>query len=114
MEFFAFHFWRENLTSWPKDLWDIGQEYGAAGARYISSCKEEPATSIELAVSAFSLVIFGRVKKAYEVLHRAESVYSRSITQLRKELSRLSNDTIDNLLVATIILSKFDVRKIYA
>lgn len=108
IENYAFQYWIENLASWPDDLFDVGQEYGA-GARYQSRCVDVTESSLHLAVSAFSLAVFGRANKAYEILQRAEKHYARSITELRKELKVLSNDTIDELIIATMILSKYDV-----
>lgn len=112
IEVYAFQYWIENLASWPNDLLDVGQEYGA-GARYHSRCAEETESSLHLAVSAFSLAMFGRANNAYEILQRAERFYARSITELRRELKVLSNNMIDQLLIATMILSKYDVRPIY-
>lgn len=108
VDIYAFQYWIENLASWPDDLFDVGQEYGA-GARYQSRCVDETESSLHLAVSAFSLAVFGRANKAYEIFQRAEKHYARSITELRKELKVLSNDTIDELIIATMILSKYDV-----
>lgn len=112
IEVYAFRYWIENLASWPNDLFDVGQEYGA-GARYHSRCAEETESSLHLAVSAFSLAMFGRANNANEILQRAETFYARSITELRRELEVLSNDMIDQLLIATMILSKYDVCPFY-
>lgn len=108
IEIYAFQYWIENLASWPDDLFDFGQEYGA-GARYHSRCAEETESGLHFAVSAFSLAMFGRANNSYEMLQRAEKHYARAITELRRELKVLSNDMIDGLLIATMILSKYDV-----
>ena len=66
-------------------------------------------SSIYLAASVFSLAAFGAARHANEVFEKANRFFARSIIKTRKEIKELSNETIDQLAVVTMLMASYDV-----
>jgi hypothetical protein len=114
VEIHAFHYWVENFTAWPKDLLDIGHKYTTYTLEYstYALCRWNlirSDSSIYLAASAFSLAAFGAARHANEAFEKANRFFARSIIKTRKEINELSNETIDQLIVATMLMASYDV-----
>lgn len=107
IEVYAFNYWRETFTAWPEDLVDVSLEYGAYALCGWDYAHQD--SSLHLAVSAFSLAIFGRVKHLNNLERVAHRYYARSCVQIRKEIQGLSNENIDRVLTATMLLATYDV-----
>lgn len=107
VELHAFHYWVENFTAWPNDLLDIGHEYGSYALCHWNRAR--PDSSLHLAVSAFSLAVFGLARRVNKALEEADEFYARSVMKTRKEIKELSKETIDQLLVATMLMASYDV-----
>lgn len=107
IEVYAFNYWKETFTAWPEDLFDVSLEYGAHALCDWNHA--QPDSSLHLAVSAFSLAIFGRVKFLNNAVRDAHRYYSRSCVSIRKEIQELSNENIDQVLTATMLLATYDV-----
>lgn len=107
MELHAFNYWIANFTGWQNHLHDVGHEYGS-----YALCHHEltqPDSSIQLALTAFTLAVFGQAKHLNEALEIADTFYAKSIAKMRREIRELSCDTIDRLIVATALMGSFDV-----
>ncbi|KAJ5805279.1 hypothetical protein N7474_011166 [Penicillium riverlandense] len=109
LETHAFHYWVEHFTAWPDDLFDIGLEYGTYALQYWTCAATN--SSLQLAVSAFSLAVFGLARNVNQALGDADRVYGKSIARIREEIANLSNGTIDQLLVATLLMASYDARQ---
>lgn len=107
IEVHAFHYWVANFADWPKDLRDIGHEYGTYALCHWNHA--QPDSSLHLALSAFSLAVFGQGKSVKEAVKKADQFYVRSIIKIRKEIKHLSNETIDQALAATTLMSGYEV-----
>jgi hypothetical protein len=107
MEVYAFNYWKETFTAWPGDLFDVSLEYGAHALCDWDHAR--PDSSLHLAVSAFSLAIFGRVKHLNNAVRDAHRYYSRSCVRIGQEIQELSNENIDQVLTATMLLATYDV-----
>ncbi|KAJ5604454.1 hypothetical protein N7510_009608 [Penicillium lagena] len=106
LETHAFHYWVEHFTAWPDDFFDIGLEYGTYALRYWTCAA--PNSSLQLAVSAFSLAVFGLARNVNRALGDAERLYGKSIARIREEIAAPSNRTIDQLLVAILLMANYD------
>lgn len=107
LEVHALNYWVETFATWPTELLDFGQEYGSFALGRWSDAGMD--TSLHLAVSAFSLAAFGRAKRLDVAIQNAKRVYSEAMTRTREEIARLSNQNIDQLLIATAMMGSYHV-----
>jgi hypothetical protein len=68
-----------------------------------------PGSSLQLAVSAFSHAVFWRKMHATKALEYADRFYARTIIRTQKEIKELSNEKIDHLVVATLLMTNYEV-----
>ena len=111
VELHAFHYWAENFTRCPDDMPDIEHEVNSYALS--SWGQAEPGSSLHLAVSAFSLAIFGRTRRIHKVLEKADKFYAQSIVKMQKEITDLSNERIDQLLITTMLMTNYEVCYFY-
>jgi hypothetical protein len=104
----AFQYWAGNFAVWPNDLLEIGHEYGSYALCYWD--RVQPNSCLHLALSAFSLALFGRAKCMNTALKSADNFYAQSIIKIQKEIKELSSETIDQLLVVVMLMGIFHVR----
>lgn len=102
------NYWIANFTSWPRGLQEIECEFGASALHLLNHC--HPRSALRLSVSAFALAKFGQAVRSDEAIRKAEVVYGRSIKRMQVEIAGLSSETIDQLLVATLLMGVYDVR----
>jgi hypothetical protein len=107
VESHAFHYWIANFTGWPDSLLDLGHEYGAHALNHWKNV--QPGSSLYMALSAFSLAVFGLARHSNEALEKADKLHTQGITNTRKEIEITSNRAIDQLLVATTLMASYDV-----
>ena len=90
------------------DLPDIGHEYGS----YVifNWIRARPGSSLHLALSAVSHAVFGRARQVDEAIEKADSAHAQSIVKTHREMKVLSNESIDQLLVTTMLMSTYEVR----
>lgn len=108
LEVYALNYWVANFTSWPSGLQDIEREFGASALRLWDHC--HPRSALRLSVSAFALAKFGQAMRSAKAIQGAEVVYGRSIKRMQVEMACLSGETIDQLLVSTLLMGVYDVR----
>ena len=108
VELQAFNYWIENFTAWPNDLVDFGHEYCTHALRHWNHT--QPDSGLHLAVSSFSLAVFGQAKRCDKALQAADKFYARWIIRARGEIEELSEEKIDELLIATMLMAGYDVR----
>ncbi|KAJ5587654.1 uncharacterized protein N7459_003419 [Penicillium hispanicum] len=106
LEDHALNYWVRNYTAWPNDLNGIDYEYGVYALHYFNSTASD--STLQLAVSAFSLAIFGRAMHFDKALKNSQVSYSRSIRRMRADITTLSNETVGQLLVATLLMATYD------
>ncbi|KAI9661610.1 MAG: hypothetical protein M1821_008848 [Bathelium mastoideum] len=106
VELHAFHYWAENFTYVPDDLPDIEQEYNSYALSAWNRAK--PGSTLHLAVSAYSLAVFGRTRRMYKILEVADKYYTSSVVKMREEIQELSNERIDQLLISTILMTSYE------
>ncbi|KAI9687576.1 MAG: hypothetical protein M1822_002186 [Bathelium mastoideum] len=106
VELHAFHYWAENFTYGPDDLPDIEQEYNSYALSAWNRAK--PGSTLHLAVSAYSLAVFGRTRRMYKILEVADKYYTSSVVKMREEIQELSNERIDQLLISTILMTSYE------
>lgn len=87
---------------------DVGGEYSAHALRHFTRVSED--SSLRLAVTAFSLAVFGLGRRVKEALEAADKIYAMSVAKVRREIVELSSETIDQILVATVLMATYDVR----
>ncbi|KAH8695286.1 hypothetical protein BGW36DRAFT_453183 [Talaromyces proteolyticus] len=106
VEHYALHYWIKTFTKWPDDLLDISLEYGAYAIYNWDSLR--PDSSLHSAVMSFSLAMFGQVQRSSEIVESSRKYYSQSCTHIRRDIQDLSDKTIDQLLMATMLLDTYD------
>ncbi|KAJ6006198.1 hypothetical protein N7451_004142 [Penicillium sp. IBT 35674x] len=87
-------------------LQEIESEFGASALRLLNYC--HPHSALRLSVSAFALAKFGQAVRSDGAMENAEVVYGRSIKRMQVEIASLSSETIDQLLVATLLMGVYD------
>jgi hypothetical protein len=103
----AFHYFVANFTTWPNDMPDIGHDYLTYALYHWNSAG--PGSSLHLAVSAFSHAVFWRGRRISQALENADRFYVRSIMKTQKEIKELSTESIDHLVVATLLMTNYEV-----
>ncbi|KAE9375375.1 hypothetical protein N431DRAFT_333214 [Stipitochalara longipes BDJ] len=106
IETLAFNYFEKNFTVWPNDMPDIGRDYMTYSLCHWS--RAGPGSSLQLAVSAFSHAVFWRRMGAPKALETADRFYARCIVQTQKEMRELSNEKIDHLVVATLLMTNYE------
>ncbi|KAI1408379.1 hypothetical protein F5Y13DRAFT_111593 [Hypoxylon sp. FL1857] len=102
----AFHFWVDNYMFKDDELPEFAREYSHYVIAYWD--KARPDSSLRLAVSAVSHAVFGRAKKADELIEDAEKLFSQSIGKMRSEFHELTQDNIDEVLVTTMLMAFYE------
>ena len=87
---------------------DFGEEFGTYALRHWVHAPSN--SSLHLAVSAFSLAVFGQARHVDQALVDADKFYARSVVKTRREVEQLSNETVDQLLATTALMASYDVR----
>ncbi|KAH8660424.1 hypothetical protein BX600DRAFT_438635 [Xylariales sp. PMI_506] len=92
VETYAFHYWANNWIALPHERPDMGFEY----LTYVPARLEGSlaASSLRLAVSA--------------TMKGAECYYSKCIVQTRRELKGLSAIHMDDLIIATMLMTNYE------
>jgi hypothetical protein len=103
----AFGYFVENFTFWPNYMPDIGHDYLTYALPYWH--RAGPDSSLRLALSAFSLAVFGRARRLDKALRDADRFYVRSIIKTQAEIKELSSESIDHLLVSTMLMTNYEV-----
>jgi hypothetical protein len=99
----AFHYFAQNFPAWPSDM--PGIEYDYFTYALVHWDRAELGLSLHLAVSVFLRVVFWRERRVNKALEDAEGFYVRSIIKTQKEIKELSNETIDQLIVAVLLVT---------
>ena len=103
----ALNYWVFHFAAWPSNLADIDRGYEA----YVLDQRNraQPDSSLHLALLAYALATFGRNKSIPKALEIAHKFYSRSIATTQHEINELSNRNIDQLMIATLLLTSYEV-----
>lgn len=108
LETCALHYWERNFTAAPDDVPDVAQEYLNFVLGDSGRCS--PDSSLQQALSACTLATFGKMRHVNTALEVAERHYVRSIIQMRKEIKDMSYQNSDLLLMATMLMTRYEVR----
>lgn len=108
VELHAFNYWATNYGAWSDDLLDVGHEYGTYALNHWHHVRSD--SSVHLALTAFSLAVFGRARRVNSALEIAGKFYTRSIIKTQREINQISSDTVEQLLIATTLMASYDVR----
>jgi hypothetical protein len=103
----AFHYWLENFTFRLDDLPDIGHEYSNYVSLYWNRARSD--SSLHLALSALSHAVFGKAKHVSKAVEDAERFHAQTIMSAKKDMDEVSNETIDQLLVAIMLMGIYEV-----
>jgi hypothetical protein len=86
---------------------DIGHDYMTYSLCHWD--RAGPGSSLQLAVAAFSHAVFWRRTGASKALEDADRFYARTIIQTQKEMKGLTTERIDHLVVATLLMTNYEV-----
>lgn len=111
IELQAFNYFQKNFSAWPVEMPDIGCDYLTYALGNWN--RAGPGSSLQLAVSAFSHAVFFRQMRVSKAAEDADRFYARSIIQTQKEIKELSNERIDHLVVATLLMTNYEVNRSY-
>ncbi len=107
LEQHAFHYFAQNFAISPRDLPEIGHGYLSYSLHHWDRAQLD--SSLRLALSAFSLAVFGQVNHIKNALEQADRLYIKSVNKMQAELTDLSADRIDHLIVATMLMTNYEV-----
>ncbi|KAK5725836.1 hypothetical protein LTR15_004026 [Elasticomyces elasticus] len=65
--------------------------------------------TLRLTISAFSLAVFGRARCVDEAMAKASLACSKAVSQMRQDLTHLTEELADELILATMLMAKYDV-----
>ncbi|KAK0615710.1 hypothetical protein B0T17DRAFT_351540 [Bombardia bombarda] len=117
----AFQYWVRGFTSQPDDsrLPDIAHDYNTYALCHWNQASAG-SSPLYLAVSAFSLAVFGRARGESRALGDAAGFYAKSVAATQRELRRLAmtgtgtgpdieaDVLIDQLVVATMVMGSYE------
>lgn len=98
----------QKWTDKPSDIPDIGHEYLTYIRSYLDHSERD--SSLCLAVSAISLVIFGRLKGFSQAIVEADRYYTRVISKTQSDIRNLDKVDVDELMLATMLMTHYEVR----
>lgn len=103
----ASHFWLENYVFRDDELPEFAREY----SHFLTTHRDQsqPGSSLRLAMSAFSHVIYGRAMQVDKAIEDANSLFAQSVAKMRMELDELSQDNIDELILTTMLMASYEV-----
>ena len=107
IEIQAFHYWRENFIFGLDELPDFGHEYGSYVLFYWNRARSD--SSLHLALSALSHAVFGRARQVSQALEQAKRIHAQAIVSTKKDMNEVSEETIDQLLVAIMLMGSYAV-----
>lgn len=93
-----------------EDLPDIGHEY----SNYVlfNWVRAQPGSSLHVALSALSHAVFGRARHVNKAIEDADRAHAQSIIKTSKgmrEMKEMSSESIDQLLVAIMLMGTYEV-----
>ncbi|KAH6653167.1 hypothetical protein BKA67DRAFT_536861 [Truncatella angustata] len=91
----ALNFWVRNWTDRPSDIPDIGHEYLTYIPSHWETC--HTGSSLRLAVSAQSLMVFGRLHNVRQAMAEAGKYYAQAIRKTQSDIQTLAHADIDEL-----------------
>ncbi|KAH8893939.1 hypothetical protein GQ53DRAFT_717677 [Thozetella sp. PMI_491] len=68
----------------------------------------QPDSSLQLALTSYSLAVFGRWKGVRPAICRAQRVYARSVVRTQQELGYLSSGNIDEIILAMMLMGRYE------
>jgi hypothetical protein len=106
-ETLAFHYWVENYVFRVDELPEFGHEYLQYVLYYWN--RTRPGSSLHLALSAVSLAVFGKARGVGQAVEDAERIHEQTIVSTKKVMSEVSDETIDQLLLAIMLMGFYEV-----
>jgi hypothetical protein len=106
VELRIFDYWMQNFAAWSLEA-EINNIDGSFVLE--SWYQAKPDSSLRLAVSAYTLALYGRLKKVNKALDYGQRFYVHGAMKMRQEIKELSNSDIDQLLLTTMIMATYDV-----
>jgi hypothetical protein len=102
----AVNYWVENFVFGINDL-RFGHEYGS----YVISHwnRSRPDSSLSLTLLAFTHAVFGRARRASKAIEDANRLFSQAMTKVKEDIKDVSNEDIDQLLLAIMLMGSFEV-----
>lgn len=97
----------QNFAEWPHAMPDMGHDYLSYALGQWSLAAT--GSSLHDALAAFSLAIFGRTRRSDAILEQAEGFYAQSIIKTLRETRDLPNSNIDQLIIATLLMTTYEV-----
>ncbi|KAH8199423.1 hypothetical protein TruAng_006418 [Truncatella angustata] len=104
----ALNFWVRNWTDRPSDIPDIGHEYLTYIPSHWETC--HTGSSLRLAVSAQSLMVFGRLHNVRQAMAEAGKYYAQAIRKTQSDIQTLAHADIDELVLATMLMTHYEAR----
>ncbi|KAI1389265.1 uncharacterized protein F4822DRAFT_195033 [Hypoxylon trugodes] len=102
----ALRFWLKNYVFQRDEIPELAREYTYYLETYRG--RDQPDSSLRLAVSAFSRAIFARATHPDTATDDAEGFFARSIAKMQDEFHGLSQENIDELLLTTMLLAHYE------
>jgi hypothetical protein len=104
----AFYYWVENCMFRLDDLPDFGHDYSSYVLIHLIPA--QPGSSLRLAFSALSHAVFGRARKETRAIEDAGKVHAQSMMSTQKDITELSVENTDQLLIAIMLMGSYEVR----
>ncbi|XXH03252.1 hypothetical protein Hte_009650 [Hypoxylon texense] len=102
----ASHFWLENYVFRDDEIPEFAREYSHYLVFYRN--RAQPSSSLRLVMSAFSYALSGRAMREDKAIEKASDLFAQGIAKMQAELSELSQDNIDELIVTTMLMASYE------
>lgn len=86
---------------------DICHEYGSYAISFWN--RSQPDSCLSLALLAFAHAVFGRARQVHQVIEHARKLFTRTIVKVDAEIRHVADETIDELIIAIMLMGSFEV-----
>lgn len=106
LEMHALYYYAESISMEKNKLGDACYEYSSHVLHYWDLAR--PGSCLRLALTAYSHAVIGRNRGVRQALSLAQRVYAKAVEEIQKAMSRISSDTIYQVMLAIMLMGSYE------
>lgn len=106
LEMHALYYYAESISMEKNKLGDACYEYSSHVLHYWDLAR--PGSCLRLALTAYSHAVIGRNRGVRQALSLAQIVYAKAVEEIQKAMSRISSDTIHQVMLAIMLMGSYE------
>lgn len=106
LEMHALYYYADSISMEKDNVGDACYEYSSHVLRYWDLAR--PGSCLRLALTAYSHAVIGRNRGVRHALSLAQRVYAKAVVEIQKAMSRISSDTIYQVILAMMLMGSYE------